>query len=50
MDRSAFAGWLERYVDAWRLNDAAAIGDLFSVDARYAYYFDTAHEILKACR
>jgi hypothetical protein len=37
MDRSAFAGWLERYVDAWRLNDAAAIGDLFSADARYAY-------------
>ena len=37
MDRSGFAGWLERYVDAWRLNDAAAIGDLFSADARYAY-------------
>jgi len=37
MDRAGFRGWLERYVDAWRLNDAAAIGDLFSLDVRYAY-------------
>jgi hypothetical protein len=37
MDRTGFAAWLERYVDAWRLTDAAAIGDLFSADARYAY-------------
>lgn len=37
MDRAGFAAWLERYVDAWRLNDAVAIGDLFSADVRYAY-------------
>ena len=37
MDRNGFEQWLRRYVDAWRLNDAAAIGDLFSADARYAY-------------
>jgi len=37
MDRADFTQWLARYVDAWRLNDAAAIGDLFSPDVRYAY-------------
>ena len=37
MNRDGFKSWLDRYVDAWRLNDAAAVGDLFSSDARYAY-------------
>jgi hypothetical protein len=37
MDRDGFKRWLDRYVDAWRLNDPAAAGDLFSSDARYAY-------------
>jgi hypothetical protein len=37
MDRAGFADWLDRYVDAWRLNDPVAIGDLFSADVRYAY-------------
>jgi ketosteroid isomerase-like protein len=37
MDRAGFAAWLERYVDAWRLGDAVAIGDLFSPDVRYAF-------------
>lgn len=37
MDRDGFKAWLDRYLDAWRLGDAAAIGDLFSPDARYAY-------------
>lgn len=37
MDRAGFADWLQRYVDAWRLNDPVAIGDLFSSDVRYAY-------------
>jgi hypothetical protein len=37
MDRAGFQSWLARYVDAWRLNDPAAIGDLFSLDARYAF-------------
>ena len=30
--------WLDRYVAAWRSNDAAQIGDLFSEDARYRFY------------
>lgn len=37
MDRTGFAHWLDRYIDAWRLNDPVAIGDLFSPDVRYAY-------------
>jgi SnoaL-like domain len=37
MDHAAFQSWLARYVDAWRLNDPIAIGDLFSADVRYAY-------------
>lgn len=37
MDHRDFKAWLDRYVDAWRLNDATAIGDLFSADVRYAY-------------
>ena len=43
MDRAGFAAWLDRYVDAWRLGDALAIGDLFSPDVRYAFApFDEA--------
>jgi hypothetical protein len=37
MDRDGFHSWLARYVDAWRLNDPTAIGDLFSMDVRYAF-------------
>jgi hypothetical protein len=37
MDREVFGAWLVRYVDAWRLNDPTAIGDLFSDDVRYAF-------------
>jgi hypothetical protein len=37
MDRAGFTAWLERYIDAWRLLDGVAIGDLFSHDVRYAY-------------
>jgi hypothetical protein len=37
MDRDGFHSWLVRYVDAWRLNDPVAIGDLFSLDVRYAF-------------
>ena len=43
MDRAGFAAWLDRYVDAWRMGDALAIGDLFSPDVRYAFApFDEA--------
>ena len=37
MDHAAFKAWLDRYVDAWRLGDPTAIGDLFSIDVRYAF-------------
>ena len=37
MDHAAFKAWLDRYVDAWRLLDPVAIGDLFSPDVRYAF-------------
>ncbi len=37
MDHATFQDWLNRYIDAWRTGDAAAIGDLFSTDARYFY-------------
>ena len=37
MDHAAFRSWLDRYIDAWRLLDPVAIGDLFSKDVRYAY-------------
>ncbi|MBZ5738994.1 YybH family protein [Nocardioides mangrovi] len=38
MDRTAAQAWLDRYVEAWRSYDPAAIGDLFSVDITYRYH------------
>ncbi len=35
MDRSGVQRWIDRYVQAWRTNDPAAVGELFSEDARY---------------
>ena len=37
MTRDDFAAWLEAYVAAWRSNDAADIGRLFSEDVTYSY-------------
>jgi hypothetical protein len=37
MDHARFQDWLNRYIEAWRSGDAAAIGDLFSEDARYFF-------------
>lgn len=37
MTREDVDRWLERYVAAWKSNDPADIGDLFSADARYRY-------------
>ncbi len=37
MDHASFQAWLDRYIHAWRSADPAAIGDLFSSDARYFY-------------
>lgn len=35
MDRSDVARWVDRYVEAWRTNDPAQIGALFTDDAAY---------------
>jgi len=37
MSHSDVRDWLERYIAAWRANDAALIGDLFSEDAVQSY-------------
>jgi ketosteroid isomerase-like protein len=36
LSRDQFAAWLERYIEAWRSNDPADIGDLFSEDVIYS--------------
>ena len=43
MTREAFAAWLDRYVEAWRSGDPAAIGDLFSEDADYSFRGGSDH-------
>lgn len=37
MNRSDVQAWLDRYVEAWRANDANLIARLFSEDATYRY-------------
>src|SRR5436190_1618874 len=37
MDRTSFQDWLNRYIAAWRSNDAEKIGALFSDDIVYSY-------------
>jgi hypothetical protein len=37
LTRDAFAAWLAAYIGAWRSNDAADIGRLFSADVTYSY-------------
>ena len=37
MTRDDVQAWLDRYIDAWRTYDPAAIGDLFAEDAEYRY-------------
>jgi hypothetical protein len=37
LSRDEFAAWLDGYVAAWRSNDAADIGALFSTDCSYSY-------------
>ena len=38
VDRQAFQGWLDRYVEAWKTYDEKQIGDLFSEDATYRFH------------
>ena len=35
MDLKDLQGWIDRYVEAWRSNDARAIGELFAENAVY---------------
>jgi SnoaL-like domain len=37
-DRDHVAGWLDRYIEAWRSYDREAIAALFAADARYRYH------------
>jgi ketosteroid isomerase-like protein len=37
MERSDLQGWLDRYLEAWRLNEAEAIEALFTEDAVYRF-------------
>ena len=42
MNRSAVQAWLDRYVEAWKSYDPAAIEALFAPDATYRYHpYDT---------
>jgi ketosteroid isomerase-like protein len=38
VNRRDVQAWLDAYVAAWRSYDRAAIGDLFTEDATYAYH------------
>jgi uncharacterized protein (TIGR02246 family) len=38
MTRDDVQRWLDRYIAAWATDDAEAIGDLFTDDARYRYH------------
>jgi hypothetical protein len=38
MDVDGLQDWLDRYVEAWRTYDPAAIGDLFSEEALYYFH------------
>jgi len=37
MDRERFQAWLDRYIAAWRSNEAEQIGALFSEDIVYSF-------------
>jgi hypothetical protein len=38
VDREAFQGWLDAYVEAWKTYDRDKIEALFAEDARYRYH------------
>jgi uncharacterized protein (TIGR02246 family) len=38
MTHDDFQAWLDRYIAAWRSNDASQIGELFADDAVYRYH------------
>ena len=48
MTPEALQAWLDAYVAAWRSNDPAAIGALFTEDACYAFHpWDTGDEVVR---
>ena len=54
MDRSIVEAWLDRYVEAWKSYDRAAIADLFSADAIYRFHpyddgADVVHDEDRSC-
>jgi ketosteroid isomerase-like protein len=47
-DAAAFDGWLERYADAWRSNDAERIGLLFTEEAVYRWHpYDDGDDVAR---
>lgn len=38
MDERSVQTWLDRYIEAWRTNDAGTIAELFGRDAQYRYH------------
>lgn len=47
MNRESLQLWLEKYVEAWRTNAPALIGDLFTEDALYFYSLFDEHNPLR---
>jgi hypothetical protein len=48
MTDDGLQAWLDRYVAAWRSYDQAAIGELFSDEATYAYHpWDTGDKVIR---
>jgi hypothetical protein len=48
MTSDALQTWLDAYVAAWRSNDPAVIGALFTEDACYAYHpWDSGDEVAR---
>jgi uncharacterized protein (TIGR02246 family) len=48
MNRADLQAWLDRYVEAWRTNDADQVASLFTEDAVYRYrpYGGDAHAVI----
>jgi hypothetical protein len=48
MDHATFQRWLDDYIEAWKSYDDAAIGGLFSEDARYRFHpWDDGDEVVE---
>jgi ketosteroid isomerase-like protein len=48
MNRPTVEAWLDRYVEAWKNYDRAAIADLFSADAVYRFHpYDDGADVVR---